>query len=112
MRSIDLTPRRSTKPVISSPLAVSAKIEKMKKDFKYAEEHVERVEGKVRHILMKEGMMLEPATAADLVDYTAPRFKDAMMMAPKAVRKEYYAAVAELEGARDHLRGLVAKALA
>lgn len=112
MRSVDLTSHPSTKPTLASPLAVSAKIEKMKKDFGYAEEHVEQVEGKVRHILMKQGMMLEPATTADLVDYTAPRFKDAMMMAPKAVRKEYNAAVAELESARDHLRGLVAKALA
>lgn len=112
MRGIDLTPRRSTKPTISSPLAISAKIEKMKKDFRYAEEHVERVEEKVRMILKRQGMMLAPASAADLVDYTRPQFRDEIMMAPKAVQQEYKAAVAELAGARSHLRDLVAKVLA
>ncbi len=111
-RGIDRTPRRSTKPTISSPLAVSAKLEKMKKDFRYAEEHVERVEGKVREMLKGEGMKLEPATAADLVDYKRPQFQDAMMMAPTAVRMKYNASVAELDGARDHLREIVRKVLA
>lgn len=104
--------RSSTKPTVSSPLAASAKVQELNRNYRFGLDHVDKVEERIKRMLKKQGLMLAPTTAVDLVDYTAPRFAHVMMMTRMPVQKEYWAAVAELEGARDELREVVRRELA